>query len=1099
MKNNIENQNTKPDAHSLLLSAKKHSIFLKIIKFEIRYRFTKPLTLLFLAMLAFQGIWYTKGTYDFYVNDDTLINAAGIFYQNLAAGGMLVMIILAIVTGTAIFKDIEFNTAQTFYSFPLHEKKFFLAKFIAAYLINILLCIAYPLGMVLVPYSGIGTQYGPTPWGQLLHGFIILTMPNVFLLTSISIACIVWFRKMSAGYIGIFLIVISFLIAESTRENSVNEIFNHLLDPFGYGVVVDTINLMPTAQKNTGYLPFTGALFINRLVWIFIAFALFLSAYFRFGFKYFLGSKAKKEKVIQEKESSFAQKIQAKIDAVSLHFSQMEYLKKLFRLSYLEFKNITRPTGFRIILAMLGFMFLAQNLLFRAEYYSSETVDLPLTTIMTMQRLPMGIFIIILLMIWSVELLFKEKTRQVWQIMDTLPVPTWVSVLSKFIASCAVGLILAMVIIGVGVISQLLSGYFNFEWSLYAADLFGAKLGWLTYVLSIALAFFMGSLTGNRFAGHILSIGYVIFNIISHELGILEEHRLAYFFTAGAEDYSEMNGYGIFQLSAFWYALMWLVLGFALLLLSILFWNRGLGKNFTRKFSFKNGQLNLFSKITVALCLVVFLALQSFIYRNVNELSGFKTKTQERAEKADYEKKYKRIEKIAQPKITDLDLKIDLFPVERKAIYQADIQLKNLTNQKIDTLHFNLKDFTQINSIQINGKSLKIIAQDELHRHFTYQLPKTLLPNESLLISFAATTQYIGFTQDDPQGDLAYNGTFLGRELIPIIGYDAERELKENRYRVAAGLQKLTLRMADINDSLAQQQDANAPDATWLKLKIQVSTPENQMAFTAGELKKQWQQKGRNHYLFETVEPTSFNFFIASGDYQVLKDKWETKKKSPISLELFYNPKHHYNLIHFKQSAKEGINFIEQNLGLFSHSQLRLAEIPYYQESSYALANVIAISEKHGWYAVGNTEKELSYVYYVTVKALISQYLNQKLRIAKVQGADMLRVALPDAIALQYIEQKFGKEVLNQILTKKENAYKKGRGNEPNKEPPLLYADGADYLEANKGSIDLFNISKKSGHQKFNQKLNKWIAENEGKFVRYYDFYRGLGEGSGEL
>lgn len=62
--------------------------------------FFSPLTYLILLMMVFQGIWYTIGRYDFVVSDEAYMNGPVIFYQCLAAGGIL--FIIAMVTGTTL-------------------------------------------------------------------------------------------------------------------------------------------------------------------------------------------------------------------------------------------------------------------------------------------------------------------------------------------------------------------------------------------------------------------------------------------------------------------------------------------------------------------------------------------------------------------------------------------------------------------------------------------------------------------------------------------------------------------------------------------------------------------------------------------------------------------------------------------------------------------------------------------------------------------------------------------------------------------------------------------------------------------------------------
>ncbi|MEO1589540.1 MAG: hypothetical protein AAFS00_19840, partial [Bacteroidota bacterium] len=131
-------------------------MFHKIFRFELRSRFSQWMTLLFALMLIFQGIWYTKGYYDYYGGDGMYLNAAGVMYQNLAGCGLLMVIIVAVITGSTLYKDIQFKSAQWVYALPVNEKQFFLSRFLSAFLINVIIASAYMIGMVIVPYSGIG-------------------------------------------------------------------------------------------------------------------------------------------------------------------------------------------------------------------------------------------------------------------------------------------------------------------------------------------------------------------------------------------------------------------------------------------------------------------------------------------------------------------------------------------------------------------------------------------------------------------------------------------------------------------------------------------------------------------------------------------------------------------------------------------------------------------------------------------------------------------------------------------------------------------------------------------------------------------------------
>ena len=348
---------------------------------------------------------------------------------------------------------------------------------------------------------------------------------------------------------------------------------------------------------------------------------------------------------------------------------------------------------------------------------------------------------------------------------------------------------------------------------------------------------------------------------------------------------------------------------------------------------------------------------------------------------------------------------------------------------------------------------------------------------------------YIGFSQSDPQAALTFNGTLMGRDIIPVIGYSHSKELTQNRNRGDHGLTKLTSRMASVTDTSALDEDAFSSDAIWQKASIHVSTSDEQTAFAPGILKRKWQENDRNHFLYHIETPAPMHWYIGSANYK----RYEATLKTGTKLTVLYDQRHYYNLEHFKNAATEGIALIQSDLGTYPYEQLTIAEIPFYEEDDfYTYPNVIAISEKHGWTADGRKEKHLVYIYYSIVRELIKHWVYQNLFIANVQGADMLRIALPDAIALRFIEQKFGEALIDRYLDKKVDRYRKGRGNEPNREPPLLYADGVDYLEANKGTLTLYYLIQELGAPLFSQTLIKLAENNTLKPTTFQHFYEQL-------
>ncbi|WP_435260909.1 hypothetical protein [Tenacibaculum sp. nBUS_03] len=1063
----------------------------KIISYEMGKRFKHWTTLLFFFIIVFQGIWYTKGAFDQFVNEGLLMNSPAVFYKCLAAGGMLMLIIIAIITGTSLFKDIQYKTAQWMYTLPIHEKSFYVGRFSTAFFYNISIAFGYVIGMLLVPYSGIGEahRFGTAPLGQLLHGFLLYTIPNIFLLTSAFFFALVYTRKMSAGYLTIFIISMFFIVMQTSSESGGITKALTLLDPFGYVATDEILLTLPVNERNTAYIPFSGNLLLNRLIWFSIALTLAILSYFKFSFKHFGAPNKASKKPLTSNNTTTNTSIKKNTIIPKLSFSTADYMRKLWFLSRLEFKNIVRPASFKIILGIVFLMIILQNLFWNATYYIGHTM--PLTSTMTMFRLAFGFFILILIMIWSGEIFFKDRVVHIHTITDTLPVPVWVTQISRFIAISGMSLILSLCFTVIGMGIQIVQGGVELiELDLYLYDNLGYNWGWLSYLLWIALVFFLSGLTGNRFLTHVLSIGSFFFMILSFELGLAEQTIFAYAGTPGLEDYSEISNYGIWYTSAIWYFLMWLALAVVFVLLGIYFWQRGTTRKWKDKLRFKDKQLSFGGKLISLVALIVFFTIQSFIVKQVELSESFQLSFEEEEEQADYEKKYGYLKNKIQPKYANIDLVFDFYPEERKAKYTANMLLVNTSKKPIDTLFLNYKTAIYIKKLQINGGDLKLLFEDKTHDIKAYQLPEKMAPSDSVFIVLKAQKKHKGFTQsgEEPQPDLMYNGSFGNiHDFLPIIGYNEEKELKENRKRMDQGLSLLDARMAKTTDIKSLNQSIYASDANRVTGKITISTSENQVPLAPGKMINKWTKNNRNYRTYSITKGVPFNWYLGSGHY-----KEYISKNEETTLKIYASPKHQFNIKLYQKALRASINFVSKNLGNYPFKEIRLHEIPYYQDKFYTYANSIAVSEKEGWYADITNIKERSYIFQSVTSQVITHWIQENMHISNVRGGNMLSKALPEALGLILLKKTLGNEALEHILKKKKDFYAKEKNNEANTEPILLYADNMEYLEPNKGALILFKTIEYLNFKKFLSFLNTYITKNKNSYVTFEDFYTKL-------
>jgi hypothetical protein len=925
-------------------------------------------------------------------------------------------------------------------------------------------------------------------------------MPNLIFLATFSVFLVVMFRKASAAYIGVLLIMICFLIAASVRSESSFVLLVELLDPFGYCPVKHITDKMDILELNTAYLPITTALLWNRMIWGAVSILLFGISFLKFKFKHFVAQTAKKprrqkEPVCLAQEGPF-QKDSGNAASVPA-YGLRTCLMKSVEFAWLEIKSLFRSPLLFFIMITLFLMFLGYNFLWTSAYYLT-TSHLPLTSVMTHARIPMMLVIALMLLILSGELLFKDRSAGVWQLIDAMPTPSWVFVLSRWLTMGIIAFCVASLIFAAGLVSQLTMGFTDIEWGLYIRDLYGSRFGWLTALQIITLAFFCVALFNSRLKGHIFSIGVFMFIAMSVDYKLIEQYRFGFLFVPGGfgpekYNYSEMNGYGVLDAGLFWYAGAWTALAALFFVLTLLLWNRGVDRSLKERWQVVRQKLPTSSGRVLAaamiLCLFSFGCFQYGIHNNLIRKAEYRTKAQKEAAAAAYEKKYAKYRETPQPKITNLDLALDLFPAKRQAAYTARLELQNKTGQPMDTLHLDWTQKLTVTELNCDGHSLEKLEEDSEFRHAIYRLQPALAPGNTMGLNIKATLAYKGFHQDDFQGDLTYNGSVLGTDFLPFFGYDRSRELDENKERLRQGLDLLDSRMDGANTLFSRVNRFESVQSDSLAWNMVISTDGDQTVIGPGEKVNAWQENGRNYARFRSEHPGSMDFKIISARFVT-----KAFDCQGAACRLYHDPRHTYNLQVIEDAMQKAISWLSGKLGPYPYSVAQVVEKPLYDEDFITFANVTAISEAHGWTADIQKDEDGQYVYLTMASQLAKQWILSSLKAADVQGAELLTQSIAQYYAFRFMDETWGPGHTGKWLDKACEDYGKDRADEAIEEKPLLFVDKAAYLSKEKGGLALYAISRRMGPEIFDRWLGEWVARASQKetFLTSTDFYNDL-------
>ena len=159
-------------------------------------------------------------------------------------------------------------------------------------------------------------------------------------------------------------------------------------------------------------------------------------------------------------------------------------------------------------------------------------------------------FVYGILIFFSGELIWKERSLRFASIEDTFPVPNWLLYGSKFLALGLIAVLLVAIVLAVGIVVQTLKGYYIYEFDLYFKELFLITLP--HYLLFAVSCFFVHVMVNNKFLASFVTLVFwtVLFNL--DKIGV--DHALIRYNGLPTYIYSDMNGYGPFTKGVLWFS-----------------------------------------------------------------------------------------------------------------------------------------------------------------------------------------------------------------------------------------------------------------------------------------------------------------------------------------------------------------------------------------------------------------------------------------------------------------------------------------------------------------------------------------------------------------
>jgi ABC-2 type transport system permease protein len=1040
----------------------------EIFKFELKYHFRQPLFYILFVLYFF----FTFGA----VTSDAVQLGGALGNVNRNAPFVIMQLLLVMSTfgvlsttayvASAINRDFEFNTDSLFFSAPVKKSQYLFGRFSAAFAVSTFIYFGVVTAIMIgskMPWLD-KERLGPFLLKPYIWSYFVLIVPNLLVFGAIFFAVAALTRSLMATYVSVAAFYVGYVVSRVTLRDIESEKIGILLDPFAIAPFARTTRYWTVFEKNTNLLPLDGTFLWNRILWIGLA-VLLLGLTFSL-FKMQVGG-AKDRPRKEKKKRPVALELTAQTTAVphvTQDFGAATSWRQFYTTVRVETAAILKSLPYIIILLLavlntLGGAIFA-NRIFGTEFY-------PVTYVMI--DVIEGSFLFFALIIaafYAGEIVWRERMIKLNEVTDTMPAPTWSIWAGKLTALLITLYITLAFAVATTIAVQASKHYFNFELGLYFRGVF-LYLGVQLLMITV-LMFFAQILTNNRYVGFLAALVYIIGDAVMNAMHY--EHRLYRVFNPPGMTYSDMNHYGHFVRPNVWFDLYWLMFAAILLLIGHLFWIRGTETAMRIRARVARARFGGPAVATLALLVVAFALTGCYIFYNTNVLNVYDTEDQRDKRAAETEKTYKKYDRLPQPRITDVQADVDIYPSKRWVDIRGTYTLVNKTTQPIRDLHVVMTpDLTEFN-VRIPGAT---IAKNDRHHGYTiYRLAQPMAPGATLPMSFDVKIHYEGFANASRDNTIVENGTFINNfSTFPHLGYSGSVELQEAHKRRKYGLPPV-VRMAKIDDVKAQQDNGITRDAEWINLDTTVSTSADQIAIAPGYLQKEWTANGRRYFRYKTTAPILAFWSYLSARYQVKRGEWHG-----VPIEIYYDPKHAYNVDRMIYGVQKSLDYFTTNFSPYQHKQVRILEFPRYSQFAQSFPNTIPFAESIGFIADLRDKESIDYVYYVTAHEVAHQWWAHQLIGADVQGSSMLAETLAQYSALMVMEKEYGRDKMRRFLKYELDRYLAGRGGELVAEQPLMLVENQGYIHYRKGSLAMYELRDEIGEDKVNAALAKLLRE----------------------
>jgi len=1030
-------------------------MILQLLRFEAFYQLKQRAFPLLAGLFFFMGILagrqgFAPANVDF--NSTYQIN----FFTGLMSLSCVFIVMFFAISG--MLRDRRFNMESMIYSTAIKKWQFFWSRYLGVFVSSLLAFTPFLIGYALsVTFSDLDPErVAEFRLLSYVRAWLLIVVPNILVCSALVFATSTLSKSNLATYVSAIFIYMLYMIssmflnsplmAQSVPATTEGMALAALADPFGIAAFFEQTQFWTPFQKNTQFLSFSGLYMWNRILWIALTTCVLFGTYFLFSFRQ-VSQKVKKVLVGTDKtEKSMRYK---PIQAIEGSQSQRA---SFFSLLKIELSAVFKSLPFLAVISIwLVIVFMEINSTINGGGAYNDSLY-PLSNLLIELFVdPLSIFSFILIVFYSGELVWRERSLNFNGIIDATPVANWVFFLSKFITLIMLPLLLISSGILLAIGFQISKGYFNFEMEQYLAMFYyeGTQL-----IIFSMMAIFVQSIARNKYLGMGITGLIILGSFLAPRIGL--EHDMLRFGFLPRLSYNNMTGYSgestLFNHLSFY----WMALASILSLISFKLWQRGIATNI--RFHLKQVLSNWkkWELTILAMFCLVLLTSGGSIYYNKNILNDYYTSEEILGYKEAYERKFKQYDELDQLHRVSMKTEMDLYPNERAYSVKANHILKNKHDHSISKLFITEKE--PLHSIQV--ENARLLEHDSLFGIYLFEFKQPVKAQQEVKFKYEIHKALKGY---ETSNEILANGTYISlRSFEPALTYRSSLEISDHFEREKRAL-------PPIEEEHVEDEHLHLSDISFGRIDYEtiISTQADEIAIGSGKLLKQWTEKGRNYYHYKAenkILPT-MAYFSA---------KYETQKEDfmGISFEQYYHKGHEFNLKDISESTKVALKYCIENFGDYPFDHLRIAEVPgHWPFGGFAHPGLISMVEDRLYLVDTRGDEDFNLVAKRTIHEVSHQWWGHTLIPKMVEGGSIFVEGFAKYTEAIILEKMYGKSAVWQLSQTAKQRYFKGRAYASELEPPLYLVDGQGYISYGKNYTIMLALRDLLGEEKLNSVL----------------------------